>query len=87
MNTYDITITMKKNKNKKIYIGLSVDILHHGHINLINKAKQYGQLIVGLLTDKAILERKRLPLISYSNRKQILESINGVSKIVPPKWF
>ena len=83
MNTYDITITMKKNKNKKIYIGLSVDILHHGHINLINKAKQYGQLIVGLLTDKAILERKRLPLISYSNRKQILESINGVSKIVP----
>ena len=52
-------------------------------LNLINKAKNYGQLIVGLLTDKAILERKRLPLISYNNRKQILENINGVNKIVP----
>tara|TARA_B100001123_G_scaffold45644_1_gene46627 strand:+ start:140 stop:1438 length:1299 start_codon:yes stop_codon:yes gene_type:complete len=68
---------------KKVYIGLSIDILHHGHINLINEAKKYGDLIVGLLTDKAIAEKKRLPLISYNNRKKILESINGIKKIIP----
>ena len=73
----------KKVKEKRVYISLSVDVLHHGHINLIYKAKKYGKLIVGLLTDKAILEKKRLPLISYDNRKKILENISGVEKIVP----
>ena len=74
---------MKKIKNKKVYIGLSIDILHHGHINLINEAKKYGDLIVGLYTDKAIVQKKRLPLISYDNRKKILENINGIKKIIP----
>jgi phosphoenolpyruvate mutase len=74
---------MKKIKNKKVYVGLSIDILHHGHINLINNAKKYGNLIVGLYTDKAILEKKRLPLITYNNRKKILENINGVFKVIP----
>ena len=63
---------MKKIKNKKVYIGLSIDILHHGHINLINEAQKYGDLIVGLYTDRAIVKKKRLPLISYENRKKIL---------------
>ena len=43
---------------KKVYIVLSVDILHHGHINLINEAKKHGKLIVSLLTDKAISSKK-----------------------------
>ena len=75
---------MKKTKNrKKVYIGLSIDILHHGHINLINNAKKYGDLIIGLYTDKAIVQKKRLPLISFENRKKILKSISGVKRIVP----
>ena len=60
---------MKKIKNKKVYIGLSIDILHHGHINLINEAQKYGDLIVGLYTDRAIV-KKKTPLISYENRKK-----------------
>ena len=74
---------MKKQKNKKVYIGLSIDILHHGHINLINKAKKYGDLIVGLYTDKAITTHKQLPLISYENRKKILKNISGIKRIIP----
>ena len=57
-------------KNKIVYIALSADILHHGHINLINKAKKLGTLTVGLLTDKAVLEKKRLPLLPWENRKK-----------------
>ena len=68
---------------KKIYIGLSLDVIHHGHINLINKAKNLGQLTVGLLTDTAIARNKKLPLLNYDQRKKILGSINGVEKIVP----
>ena len=70
-------------KNKIVYIALSADILHHGHINLINKAKKLGTLTVGLLTDKAVLEKKRLPLLPWENRKKMLLSISGVSKVIP----
>ncbi len=74
------------NKKKKIvYIGLSGDIIHHGHINLINKASKYGKLVVGLLTDKAILEKKKLPILSWIQRKKILRGISGIYKIVPQK--
>ena len=68
---------------KKVYIALSADVIHHGHINLIKNAKKYGSLIVGLLTDKAIASFKRMPLMNYQQRKKILENINGVNRIVP----
>ena len=70
-------------KEKKIYIGLSLDIIHHGHINLIKSASSHGKLIVGLLTDKASSSNKRLPLLDFDSRKKILENIKGVEKIVP----
>ena len=69
-------------KNKIVYIALSVDVLHHGHINLINKAQKYGKVVAGLLTDSAISSKKRLPLLNFVQRKKILENINGISKVV-----
>ena len=74
---------MKKIKNKVVYIALSADILHHGHINIINEAKKLGNLTIGLLTDKAIVEKKRLPLLNWKQRYQIIKNINGVKNIVP----
>jgi phosphoenolpyruvate phosphomutase / 2-hydroxyethylphosphonate cytidylyltransferase len=65
-----------------VYLGLTVDTLHHGHINLIKKALKHGKIIVGLITDKAIAKNKRLPLLNYNQRKIIIENISGVSKIV-----
>ena len=56
---------------KKVYIALSADVIHHGHINLINNAKKYGSLVVGLLTDKAIASFKRMPLLNYQQRKSL----------------
>jgi len=69
-------------KNKIVYIALSVDVLHHGHINLINHAQKYGKVVAGLLTDSAISSKKRLPLLNFVQRKKILENINGISKVV-----
>lgn len=74
---------MKKIKNKIVYIALSADILHHGHINLINEAKKFGFVTLGLLTDKAIVEKKRLPFLNWKQRYKILKSINGIKNIVP----
>jgi phosphoenolpyruvate mutase len=69
-------------ENKFVYITLSIDLLHHGHINLIKQSKKYGKVIAGLLTDKAIATEKRIPILNYEQRKKILENINGVSKVV-----
>lgn len=68
---------------KTVYIAISADILHHGHINLIKKAAQYGELIVGVLTDEAVATYKRLPVLDYDERSFIIENIVGVKKVVP----
>lgn len=75
------------NKNKKVYVGLCADLLHHGHINIIKEAEKLGEVIVGLLTDKAIASYKRVPLIPYEQRKIIVENIKGVSEVIPQENF
>jgi phosphoenolpyruvate mutase len=67
----------------KIYLGMTIDILHHGHINIIENARKHGDVIIGLLTDQAIANHKRLPYLSWENRKRIVENINGVNTVVP----
>ena len=52
---------------KKVYIAMSTDIIHEGHINVINKGSEYGEVIIGLLSDKAISEYKRIPLLSFND--------------------
>ena len=56
---------------KKVYVALSADILHEGHINILKRASKLGKVTVGLLTDKAISEYKKLPLLNYNQRKQV----------------
>ena len=73
----------KKNKNKKVYVALSVDFLHEGHLNILKTASKYGQIIVGLLTDKAIASYKSLPVLDFEKRKVIVKNIKNVHKIVP----
>lgn len=69
-------------KNRKVYIALSADILHRGHLNIIKKASEYGDVIVGVLTDSAIASYKRLPFLDYDHRKLIVENIKGVHKVI-----
>lgn len=67
---------------KTVYLGMSMDILHHGHINIIEQAAKCGQLTVGLLTDEVIAKNKRVPLLKFDERKRILQSIKGVHEII-----
>lgn len=69
-------------KKKTVYVPLAVDILHEGHINILNIANRYGDVVVGLLTDKAISEYKNLPLFSFDERHRIVKNIKIVKKIV-----
>ena len=56
-------------KNKIVYVGLSADIVHKGHLNILKTAKKYGKVIVGLLTDEAIATYKPFPILSFEERK------------------
>ncbi len=67
----------------KVYVGMSADLIHPGHINILNEASKYGSVIVGLLTDEAIASYKRLPSLTYEQRKQIIENIKGVDEVIP----
>jgi phosphoenolpyruvate mutase len=69
--------------SKTVYIGMTADILHHGHINVIEVGRKYGDIVIGLLTDKAVSKYKRLPYLEYEHRKHILQNIAGVKSVVP----
>ena len=78
---------MKAKKNKTVYIGLTAGTIHHGHIKLIEVARSYGDIIIGLITDNAIAEYKRIPLLSFEQRKKILINFKGVKKVVIQKQW
>lgn len=67
---------------KKVYVAMSADMIHPGHLNIIKEAVKYGEVILGLLTDEAIASYKRLPALSFQQRKVIVENIKGVSRVV-----
>ena len=67
---------------KKVYVGMSADIIHPGHLNILSEARKLGEVTVGLLTDKAIASYKRLPALSFEQRKVIVENIKGVSNVL-----
>ncbi len=68
---------------KIVYVGMSADIMHPGHINVLKEAAKLGELTVGLLTDAAISSYKRIPYMNYEQRKSVVENIKGVTNVVP----
>ena len=68
---------------KKVYVGLSADIIHEGHINILKIANSYGEVIVGLLTDEAIASYKSIPHLNFKRRKIIVQNIKYVTKVIP----
>src|SRR5688572_2584688 len=76
--TYD-----EEGMEKTVYVGMSADLVHPGHLNVIRRAAELGQVTVGLLTDRAIASYKRLPYMTYEQRRQVVEQLKGVARVVP----
>ena len=72
-------------ESKKVYLAMSADFIHSGHLNIIHTARQLGEVTVGLLTDEAIAAVKRIPLLTYDQRKMVIENIKGVAQVIPQK--
>ncbi len=67
---------------KKVYIGLASDIINEAHINLFKKANKIGKLTVGLFSDKAVTEYKKLLNLSYEKRYNLISSIKYIDNII-----
>lgn len=68
---------------KQVYVGMGTDLIHHGHINIIESARELGEVTIGLLSDEAVTKYARIPFLSYDERKRILENIKGVKAVIP----
>ena len=67
---------------KKVYLCVSTDVVHNGHIKIITRAAQLGELTIGVMSDEAVAEYKRFPLIGFDERCEIIENIKGVARVV-----
>ena len=71
------------NKSDVVYVAMAADIIHLGHINIIETAAKLGPVVIGLLTDEAIRSYKRQPIISWKQRRKVIMSVKGVSIVIP----
>ena len=87
-NSDDLAVVssrLREIESRTVYMCFSSDIIHGGHINIIKKAQKLGRLIIGVLSDEAVVSYKRLPLVPASERKVMFENIAGVYKVVDQK--
>lgn len=80
-----VSSKVKEIENRLVYMCFSTDIIHSGHIAIIKKAAHLGKLIIGVLSDEAVVSYRRFPLLPFSERKTMFENISGVYKVVEQK--
>ena len=67
---------------KKVYSCFCTDVIHEGHLNIINNALKYGEVIIGALSDEALIRYNKFPTISLEERIELYKKIPGVSQVV-----
>ncbi len=67
---------------KTVYTCFCTDMLHEGHMNIIHEAMKYGQVIVGVLSDEAMVRFNRFPALEFEERVNMIKRIQGVSDVV-----
>ena len=68
---------------KTVYIAMSGDLLHPGHLKIIEVGRGLGRVTVGLLTDRAVASYKRVPYLTYEQRRTVITNIKGVDAVIP----
>lgn len=87
-NPEDLAVVSEKIRRveqRMVYMCFSTDMVHSGHIAIIKKAARLGKLMVGVLSDEAVISYKRFPLLPFAERKALFENISGVSRVVEQK--
>lgn len=67
---------------KKVYTCFCTDVIHEGHLNIINEACKYGEVTVGVLSDSAMIRFNRFPTVTFEERIKMVKDIEGVSNVI-----
>lgn len=67
---------------KTVYTCFCTDIIHEGHLNIIDQAHKYGKVVVGALSDAALIRYNKFPTVSLKERVKLYESLDGVDEVV-----
>lgn len=67
---------------KTVYTCFCTDVIHEGHLNIIQQARKYGKVIVGALSDAALIRYNKFPTISLEDRIKLYENLEGVDQVV-----
>ena len=70
---------------KKVYTCFCTDVIHDGHLNIINEAKKLGSVTVGALSDEALIRYNRFPTVPLEKRIKLYEGLDGVDEVVVQK--
>lgn len=84
-NPDDLSIAndlLEKATGRNVYLSMSSDVIHDGHVNIIQYGASLGKLTVGIMSDKAIATYKHYPILPFEKKKRIVSKIVGVSRIV-----
>ncbi len=67
---------------KTVYTCFCTDVIHEGHLNILRQARKYGEVVVGVLSDAAMIRFNRFPTISFDERVALVQGLEGVSRVV-----
>lgn len=67
---------------KTVYACFCTDVIHEGHLNIIEQASKYGRVIVGALSDAALIRYNKFPTISLEARIKLYETLDNVSQVI-----
>lgn len=67
---------------KTVYTCFCTDVIHEGHLNIIEQAHKYGKVVVGALTDEALIRYNRFPTVPLEERIGLYKSLDGVEDVV-----
>ncbi len=67
---------------KTVYTCFCTDVIHEGHLNIIREAEKYGEVIVGVLSDEAMIRFNRFPTVGFEERLDLVRNLNGVKWVV-----
>jgi len=84
----DLNVVVEKLREieaRTVYMCFSTDVIHSGHLAIVKKAQKLGKLIIGVLSDEAIVTYKRFPLLPCEERMIMWQNIAGVYKVVEQK--
>ena len=67
---------------KTVYTCFCTDVIHEGHLNIINNAKKYGRVVVGALCDKELIRFNKFPTKTLEERIKLYQNLDGVDEVI-----